>query len=161
MNDSNYKKSIRFFNDRMVRAVWDEKGAKWLFSAIDIVSAINGEDDYVKAGNYWRWLKKKLNGNGEEVVSVTHDFKFEAPDGKMRLADTLDDNAVKALARHYPNNRANKLIDKNEYLEAMRRSIVDSEPIKRLLKDALTDKINDRVTFMKGIDYSYYYEQQN
>ena len=64
MNDSNYKKSIRFFNDRMVRAVWDEKGAKWLFSAIDIVSAINGEDDYVKAGNYWRWLKRKLKQAG-------------------------------------------------------------------------------------------------
>lgn len=295
MSVSNYKKSIRFFNDRMVRAVWDEKGAKWHFSAIDIVRAINEEDDYVKAANYWRWLKKKLNGDGEEVVSVTHDFKFEAPDGKLRLADTLDDNAVKVLATHYPNNRANKFldwftysdntidgqsrkkayslfesglldtlepgsikclqqihayifgglydfagqirtkniskggftfanalhfplilkniemmpertfdeiadkyvemnvahpfmegngrstriwldlifkrslkrcvdwskIDKNEYLEAMRKSVVDSEPIKRLLKAALTDKINDRETFMKGIDYSYYYEQQD
>ena len=50
-------------------------------------------------------------------------------------------------------------IDKNEYLEAMRRSVVDSVPIKVLLSGALTDKIDDRETFMKGIDYSYYYEQ--
>ena len=51
------------------------------------------------------------------------------------------------------------LIDKNEYLEAMRRSVVDSGPLKALLSGALTDKIEDRETFMKGIDYSYYYEE--
>ena len=50
-------------------------------------------------------------------------------------------------------------IDKNAYLEAMRRSVVDPVPIKALLSNALTNKINDRETFMKGIDYSYYYEQ--
>ena len=50
-------------------------------------------------------------------------------------------------------------IDKNAYLEAMRRSVVDPAPIKALLSGALTDKIDDRETFMKGIDYSYYYEQ--
>ena len=42
------------------------------------ISAINDEDDYVKAGNYWRWLKRKLSGDGVQLVSVTHDFKFEA-----------------------------------------------------------------------------------
>ena len=50
-------------------------------------------------------------------------------------------------------------IDKNTYLEAMRRSVADPVPIKALLQSALTDKINDRETFMKGIDYSYYYEE--
>ncbi len=53
------------------------------------------------------------------------------------------------------------LIDKNDYLDAMRRSVSDSQPLKQLLGEALTDKINDRETFMKGIDYSYYYEQQD
>ena len=47
-----------------------------------------------------------------------------------------------------------------DYLAAMTTSVADSAPIKRLLKGALTDKINDRETFMKGIDYSYYYEQE-
>ena len=77
---------------------------KWWFSATDIVRAINDEGDYVKAGNYWRWLKKKLNTEGIQLVSVTHDFKFQAPDGKKHFAD--------------------------------------------------------REIFMKGIDYSYYYEQE-
>ena len=51
-------------------------------------------------------------------------------------------------------------IDKNDYLNAMRKSVTDSSDIKQLLQFALTDKINDRETFMKGIDYSYYYEQE-
>ena len=51
-------------------------------------------------------------------------------------------------------------IDKNEYLTAMRESVVDSTHIKALLECALTDKINDREMFMKGIDYSYYYEEE-
>mgnify|MGYP006365507377 FL=1 len=84
------KISIRFFNDREVRAIWDEANSKWWFSAIDIIRAINKEDDYVKAGNYWRWLKKKLTTDGVQLVSVTHEFKFEAPDGKKRVADALD-----------------------------------------------------------------------
>ena len=50
-------------------------------------------------------------------------------------------------------------IDKKAYLSAMEESVIDSTNIKALLQNALTDKINDRETFMKGIDYSYYYEE--
>lgn len=50
------------------------------------------------------------------------------------------------------------LVDKEEYLSAMERSVVKDVEIKTLLKGALTDKINDRALFMKGIDVSYYYE---
>ena len=50
-------------------------------------------------------------------------------------------------------------IDKKEYLAAMRQSTTDATAIKALLKGAMTDKIDDREIFMKGIDYSYYYEQ--
>lgn len=52
-------------------------------------------------------------------------------------------------------------IDKNDYLNAMQKSIVDDSEIRSLLRNALTDRINDRELFMKGIDYSYYYEQNN
>ena len=106
-----HKKSIRFFNDREVRAVWDEENNCWWFSASDIVRAINDEPDYTKAGNYWRWLKRKLKQEGIEPVSTTHSFKFEAPDGKMRIADVFDSEGVTLLAKHYPNNRANEFLD--------------------------------------------------
>jgi cell filamentation protein len=50
------------------------------------------------------------------------------------------------------------LVDKEAYLSAMERSVVKDIEIKQLLQTALTDKIHDRETFMKGIDVSYYYE---
>ena len=52
-------------------------------------------------------------------------------------------------------------IDKTDYMEAMRLSPVNPQRIRKLINDALTDKINDREMFMKGIDYSYYYEQND
>jgi cell filamentation protein len=50
------------------------------------------------------------------------------------------------------------LVDKDDYLLAMERSPIKDIEIKHLLKNALTDKVNDRQVFMKGIDHSYYYE---
>ena len=52
-------------------------------------------------------------------------------------------------------------IDKTEYLNAMKKSVVDYSDILALIQNALTDKITDREIFMKGIDYSYYYEEEN
>lgn len=53
------------------------------------------------------------------------------------------------------------MIDKTEYLDAMRLSVIDYTNILDLIKNALTSKIDDRELFMKGIDYSYYYEEEN
>ena len=289
------KKSIRFFNDREVRAVWDDANNKWWFSATDIVRAINDEDDYKKCRNYWKYLKGKMAKDGIQLVSVTNNFKFLAPDGKQRAADALDADCVQTVAKNYPNNRASKFlewftysdnsidgqskkkaytliesglldsmepgtikclqqihaylfgglydfagqirqntiwkdgtlfcraeylmqnlriieampettfdeivgkyvemnvahpsmegngrstriwldmifkqrlkkcvdwsrIDKKQYLAAMKRSTTDATSIKALLRGALTDDINSREIFMKGIDYSYYYEQED
>ena len=52
------------------------------------------------------------------------------------------------------------LIEKNDYMNAMRASPYDPEPIHKLLNNALTDNINDRELFLKGIDCSYYYEEE-
>lgn len=101
------KISIRFYNNKEVRAIWSDDDSRWYYSATDIVRAINNETDYVKAGNYWRWLKKILAAQGVQPVSDTHEFKLVGPDGKKRVADEID----------------------------------------------------SREMFMKGIDYSYYYEQ--
>ena len=50
------------------------------------------------------------------------------------------------------------LVDKEDYLLAMERSPIKDIEIKELLKNALTDKVNEQQVFMKGIDHSYYYE---
>ena len=48
------KVSIRFYNDREVRAIWDEENAKWWFSVLDVIGALNNQDDYQKNRNYWK-----------------------------------------------------------------------------------------------------------
>ena len=56
----NTKISIRFFDDREVRAVWDEENNKWWFSVLDIVAVLTDQDDYNKTRNYWKYLKSKF-----------------------------------------------------------------------------------------------------
>lgn len=291
----NSKISIRFFDDREVRAVWDEEHSKWWFSVLDIVGVLNAQDDYTKNRNYWKYLKSKLKSENSEVVSATNQLKLTAPDGKKHMTDVLDNDGVIALAACFPNTKASRFvawftnsdetidgrskskayalfesslidsievgtvkglqqihaylfggfydfagqirtmniakggfqfamaqylpstldniermpesnfdaivekyvemniahpfregngrttriwldlilkknlrkcvdwsgIDKKAYLDAMTRSVASVKEIKSLLQSALTDKITDRETFMKGIDYSYYYEQED
>ena len=78
------KISFRFFNDRLVRAVWDEEHSKWWFSVPDVVGVLNAQDDYTKNRNYWKYLKNKLKADGNEVVSETNQLRLTAPDGKRR-----------------------------------------------------------------------------
>ena len=286
------KISIRFFNDREVRAVWDESDNKWYFSAVDIVAVLSSSAD---PRNYWYVLKNRLKKAENQLLTNCKGLKLTAPDGKRRLTDCFDSDGIIELAKNFPGNKATKFLDwflysentidgqskkkayglfesgilasmepgtvkclqqihaylfgglydfagqirtkniskggfsfanalyfstilpnienmpessfeeiinkyvemnvahpfmegngrstriwldlmlkrslkqcidwslvnKNSYLEAMRKSVVDSSDLKALLKPALTDKIDDREMFMKGIDYSYYYESDS
>lgn len=292
---SSAKISIRFFNDREVRALWDETNSKWWFSVLDIVAVLNEERDYKKVRNYWKYLKSKLKKENNELVSATNQLKLLAADGKKYKTDLLDSDGVIALAKNFPNNKAMKFLDwflysensldgqskkkaytlfegnlleqieagtakglqqihaylfgglyefagqirqkniskggfqfavsrflgetlkqieempettfdeivdkyvemniahpfmegngrstriwldlilkkrlkkcvdwsrisKGDYMNAMMLSPTKSKVLKTLLKNALTTKINDREMFMKGIDYSYYYEEND
>ena len=290
---SKRKISIRFFDDREVRAVWDDENAKWWFSVLDIVAVLRDEDDYTKARNYWKYLKAKLKRENNELVSATTQLRLVAKDGKRYLTDVLDFEGIIALGKEFPSKKANRFIEwftysdesidgksktkayamfessfinnievgtikglqqihaylfgglydyagqirqkniskggfqfavshflgdtlkqieampettfnqivdkyvemniahpfmegngrsmrvwldlmlkrhlqkcvdwskigKQDYLNAMVQSPTNSSILKTLLQDALTTKINDREMFMRGIDYSYYYEE--
>jgi len=84
------KVSIRFFDDKEVRAIWDETNFKWWFSVLDIVDVLDEQDNYEKNRNYWKYLKSKLKKEGNELGSLTTQMKLEAPDGKKRLSNVLD-----------------------------------------------------------------------
>ena len=73
------KISIRFFNDREVRAVWNEEHSKWFFAAVDIIAVLNEQADYTKNRNYWKYLKNKLKKDNPELVSSTNQLKLTAP----------------------------------------------------------------------------------
>ncbi len=287
--------SIRFFDDREVRAVWDDEKSRWWFSVIDIIGVLRATSDYEKNRNYWKYLKAKLKRENNQLGSVTTQFKFTAPDGKKRAANVLDYDGIIKLAKNFPGKQANRFIEwftysdetidgkskskayalfessilasievgtvkglqqihaylfgglydfagqirtlniakggfqfamarflpetlkniekmpestfdeiadkyvemniahpfvegngrstriwldlilkknlklcmdwskinKKDYLSAMEKSVSNPGQIKVLLQSALTDRINDREMFMKGVDYSYYYEQEN
>jgi len=74
------KISIKFFDDREVRAFWDDENNKWLFSVLDIVSVLTNQDDYNKSRNYWKYLKAKLKKENNQLVSITTQLKIIAPD---------------------------------------------------------------------------------
>ncbi len=158
------KISFRFYKDHEVRAVWDATTNKWLFSVVDVLGAINEQDDYTKTRNYWKYLKTKLKKEQNELVSATNQLKLLAPDGKKRLTDTLDIKGVEELAKHIPNSKATEFLDWLTYSD----NTIDGKSKKKAYElwgsgilETLTDNINDRELFLKGIDYSYYYEQED
>ncbi len=105
------KISIRFFNDREVRAVWDNEHTKWWFSVLDIVAVLNDEPDYTKVRNYWKYLKAKLKKEQDQLVSNTTQLKLLAADGKKYITDLLDGEGIIKLSKNFPNNKATKFLD--------------------------------------------------
>ena len=286
---ANHKISIRFFDDREVRAVWDDAQAKWFFSVVDIVGVLTESKD---ARKYWSVIKTRLKKEGVQLTTKCSQLKLSASDGKKYLTDCLPAEDIPELVDYVPtkktkafiewftysdetidgkskqkayalfetsfidaievgtvkglqqihaylfgglydfagqirtvniakggfsfaparflentlraieampsgtfdeilkkyvemnvahpfregNGRATRVwldlmlkkqlgccvdwsqIDKRAYLHAMAESVVDASEIRRLIAGALTDEIHSREIFMKGIDYSYYYE---
>ncbi|MDX9947173.1 MAG: Fic family protein [Bacteroidales bacterium] len=107
----NAKISIRFFDDREVRAVWDNQNSRWLFSVLDIVALLTDQDDYTKTRNYWKYFKAKLKKENSELVSATTQLKLLASDGKRYLTDMLDYNGIIALGKEFPGKKANRFIE--------------------------------------------------
>ncbi|GBR76742.1 phage antirepressor [Candidatus Termititenax persephonae] len=287
-----FKISIRFFDDREVRAIWDDEKSKWWFSVVDIVGILTDSKDPRK---YWTVLKTRLRKSGSQLATNCSQLKLMAEDGKKRLTDCLLQEDIILLAESVPSKKAAQFIkwftysgdtidgkskakayalfdsslldtievgtvkglqqihgylfgglydfagqirtlniakggfrfamaqflpeslrkiekmpessfaeitdkyvemniahpfregngrstriwldlilkknlklcvdwsniNKKDYLSAMEISVINPVPIKALLSSALTDKINDREMFMKGVDYSYYYEQED
>ena len=109
--DIHNKISIRFFDDREVRALWDDQNSKWWFSVLDIIAVLTDQDDYEKTRNYWKYLKAKLIKEKNQLVSNTTQLKILAPDGKKRFADMLDYKGIVALGKTFPGTKANRFID--------------------------------------------------
>ena len=108
---SDTKISIRFFDDREVRALWDEQNAKWWFSVLDIVAVLTSQDDYAKTRNYWKYLKAKLKNENSQLVSVTTQLKLTAADGKKYKSDMLDYDGIIALGKTFPGTKANRFME--------------------------------------------------
>jgi cell filamentation protein len=137
------KLSIRFYRDIEVRAVWDDEQNKWWFSAIDVVAAINGEEDNAKSRKYWSWFKKKF-----QLSSATRQLKLVAPDGKKRETDVLDNSGVEEIAKLIPNNKATEFLDWFTYSD----NTIDGQSRKKAYTLFESGLINDaEVGTVKGL----------
>ncbi len=96
---------LKLFEDKKIRAKWDEKQEKWYFSVVDIVAALT-DNDYQKSRNYWKWLKNKLKEEGSELVSNTNQLKMEAYDGKLRDTDVMTTEQILRLIQSIPSKKA-------------------------------------------------------
>jgi len=75
------KDSIKIFDEKKVRTVWDEETEEWYLSIIDVVEALTDTD---RPRKYWNDLKKKLQKEGSELSENIGQLKMVAPDGKKR-----------------------------------------------------------------------------
>ena len=66
---------LKIFEDKKIRAKWDDKKEKWFFSIVDIVAALT-ESDYQRARNYWKVLKSRLKDDGNESVTNCNQLKM-------------------------------------------------------------------------------------
>ena len=104
MEDLN--KKIKLFENKQIRASWDENEEKWWFSVVDIVAVLTeSENPQV----YWRVLKKRLAAEGNETVTICNGLKMLSPDGKMRLTDVIDTEQVMRLIQSIPSKKAEPL----------------------------------------------------
>lgn len=97
--------SIKLFEDKNIRTLWDDKAEKWYFSVVDIISVLTNSD-YQQARNYWKVLKNRLKSEGNETVTNCNQLKMLAPDGKMRETDVGDAEQILRLVQSIPSKKA-------------------------------------------------------
>ncbi len=100
------KNTIKIFEEREVRTVWDEGTEKWFISIIDVVFVLAQSKDYLTARKYWNKLKQRLKVEGNETVTNCHQLKMQAADGKMRLTDVADTEQIFRLIQSIPSPKA-------------------------------------------------------
>ena len=97
------KNSIKIFEDKKVRTLWDEEKEQWFVSIIDVIEVLT---ESVNPTAYWRKLKQRLKEEGNETVTNCHGLKMKAPDGKMRLTDVATTEQLFRLIQSIPSPKA-------------------------------------------------------
>lgn len=105
MGNNKLETITNLFEGRTIRSIWDKEKEDYLFSVIDVISALT-DNEYEKSRNYWKWLKNKLNNEGSELVSKTNQLKMTAKDGKQRNTDVLDTKGILRLIESVPSKKA-------------------------------------------------------
>ena len=94
---------IKLFEEKKVRAVYDDVEEKWYFSIVDVCAVLT---DSTNPQTYWRVLKNRLTKEGNETVTNCNALKLKAADGKMRKTDVADTEQLFRLIQSIPSPKA-------------------------------------------------------
>jgi DNA-damage-inducible protein D len=95
--------SLKIFEEKKVRSLWNEEEEKWYFSVIDVIEILIGSD---RPRKYWSDLKSKLKKEGSELSEKIGQLKMEANDGKSRDTDVADTEQLLRLIQSIPSPKA-------------------------------------------------------
>lgn len=128
---------LKLFNDRKIRTAWDEEREEWFFSVVDVVAVLTDSPDYLTGRKYWNKLKQRLTAEGSELVTICHQLKMQAADGKIRMTDVLETKGVLRLIQSIPSPKA--------------------EPFKLWLAEVGNDRLNEiadpEKAILRGADF--------
>ena len=102
----NKQDSLKIFQDKQIRTLWDESIEEWYISIIDVIQVLAESRDYQTARKYWNKLKQRLKEEGNQTVTNCHQLKMKATDGKMRLTDVATTEQLFRLIQSIPSPKA-------------------------------------------------------
>ena len=94
---------LNLFEGKEIRSIWDAEKEDYYFSVVDVVGALTESNEPRK---YWSVLKNRLKKEGSELTTKCSQLKMLAPDGKMRLRDSLDTQGILRLIESIPSQKA-------------------------------------------------------
>ena len=97
------KQSLKLFEERNVRTIWDDTQEKWYFSVVDVIAILT---DSTTPRNYWKVLKNRLKKEGNESVTNCNQLKLLSSDGKRYLTDVADQEQLFRIIQSVPSPKA-------------------------------------------------------
>ena len=142
-----HKTSIRFFENVPVRAVWDEETAKWWFCATDIAEALTKSKN---PRNYWA----KFKSRHDELMTICHQLKLKAKDGKFYNTDVVDESGLNTVIALIPSKKSDVFA---KWMKNMETSIDEKSKQKayELFESGFVDEIE--VGTVKGLQQIHGY----
>ncbi len=94
---------IQLFEEKKVRALWDDEAEKWYFSIVDVIAVLTESPN---PRNYWKVLKHRLIKEGNESVTNCNQLKMQSSDGKRYKTDVADTEQLLRLIQSIPSPKA-------------------------------------------------------
>jgi len=95
--------SIKLFENKHIRSLWDSEREAWYFSIVDVVSVLTGSPNPRK---YWSVLKTRLRKEGSQLATNCSQLKMRSTDGKHYLTDVADTEQLLRLVQSIPSPKA-------------------------------------------------------